>query len=249
MNDQSTIFPKFYMTAPSPCPYLEGKMERKVFTDLSGVDSVKHHESFNRIGFRRSQNIVYRPACEGCNRCVSVRVLARDFQPGRSMKKTLNKFENLVLEDLDPIATFEQFDLLKSYLKARHGAGGMAEMDEFEYSEMVELSPITTRVVEYREPAPEGRFRKGNLAGVSLTDVLSDGLSLVYSFFRTDERFSGLGTFIILDHIRRAAAAGLPYVYLGYWVKGSKSMDYKRRFLPQERLSKTGWRLFPKGKK
>lgn len=244
MNDQSTIFPKFYMTAPSPCPYLEGKMERKVFTDLMGADSVQRHEQFNQIGFRRSQNIVYRPACEGCTKCVSVRVLADQFKPGKTMRRTLKKFENLILEDLDPIATYEQFDLLKSYLKNRHGAGGMSEMDEFEYSEMVELSPVTTRIVEYREPALEGRFRKGTLAGVALTDVMTDGLSLVYSFFRTDERFSGLGTFIILDHIKRAASAGLPFVYLGYWVKGSKSMDYKNRFLPQERLTKTGWRPF-----
>ncbi len=219
-------------------------MERKVFTDLSGIDSVQRHEQFNQIGFRRSQNIVYRPACEGCTKCVSVRVLADQFDPGKTMKRTVKKFENLILEDLDPIATYEQFDLLKSYLKARHGAGGMAEMDEFEYSEMVELSPVTTRVVEYREPALEGRFRKGTLAGVSLTDVMSDGLSLVYSFFRTDERFSGLGTFIILDHIERAASAGLPFVYLGYWVKGSSSMDYKNRFQPQERLTKAGWRPF-----
>jgi arginine-tRNA-protein transferase len=242
MNDQSNNFPKFYMTAPSPCPYLDGKMERKVFTDLNGIDSLARHESFNKIGFRRSQNIVYRPACDGCSKCVSVRVITDEFQPSKSMKRTLKKFENLILEDLDPVATYEQFDLLKSYLKSRHGSGGMAEMDEFEYSEMVELSPITTRVVEYREPALEGKFRKGNLAGVSITDVLSDGLSLVYSFFRTDERFSGLGTFIILDHIRRAANAGLPFVYLGYWVEGSTSMDYKARFQPQERLNRSGWR-------
>lgn len=249
MNDQSTSFPKFYMTAPSPCPYLEGKMERKVFTDLSGPDAVRRHETFNKIGFRRSQNIVYRPACEGCSKCVSVRVLANEFEPGRTMKRTLKKFEGLILEDLDPVATYEQFDLLKSYLKSRHGSGGMAEMDEFEYSEMVELSPITTRIVEYREAAKEGRFRKGTLAGVSLTDVMSDGLSLVYSFFRTDERFSGLGTFIILDHIRRASKAGLPYVYLGYWVKGSKSMAYKARFQPQERLTRDGWQPPAEAKK
>lgn len=233
------------MTAPSPCPYLEGQMERKVFTDLSGPDAPERHEAFNQIGFRRSQNIVYRPICEGCGKCVSVRVIAGQFKPGKSMRRACKQFSALEVEDLDPVATFEQYDLLKSYLKSRHEGGGMADMDEFEFSEMVELSPITTRIVEYREPAPDGaRHRKGNLAGVALTDVLSDGLSLVYSFFRTDERFSGLGTFIIVDHILRAAAAGLPHVYLGYWVEGSKTMDYKQRFRPLEALTKDGWKAF-----
>ena len=220
MNDQSLKLPKFYITAPTPCPYLKDKMERKVFTALSGPDPARRHEALSHMGFRRSQNIVYRPACEDCKKCISV-----------------------------PYASFEQFDLLKSYLTARHAGGGMAEMDEFEFSEMIESSPVMTRLIEYREqrPEPEGaKHRSGSLAGVALTDIMSDGLSLVYSFFKTDKAASGLGTFIILDHIQKARAAGLSYLYLGYWVKDSKTMAYKARFQPLELLSDDDWVNFPK---
>ena len=247
MNDQSLKLPKFYITAPTPCPYLEEKMERKVFTDLSGPDSVKRHETLSQMGFRRSQNIVYRPACEGCKKCISVRVRVQDFEPGKTMARTLRKFQDLVVEDQVPYASFEQFDLFISYLKARHAGGGMAEMDEFEFSEMVENSPVMTRLVEYRGKGPEGtKHRSGSLAGVALTDVMSDGLSLVYSFFKTEKPYSGLGTFIILDHIQKAKAAGLSYLYLGYWVKDSKTMAYKARFQPLEFLSDDGWINLPK---
>ncbi|HXV73675.1 MAG TPA: arginyltransferase [Sphingomonadales bacterium] len=245
MNDQSHPLHKFYITAPSPCPYVIGKLERKVFTDLDGPDAAAKHESFNHIGFRRSQNIVYRPACDSCRSCISVRVVTKTFRMGRSMRRTHNRFRHLAVADEDAAATYEQFDLLKRYIASRHATGGMAGMDEFEYADMVELSPVTTRLVEYRAAPPRGAKRqKGSLAGAALTDVLSDGLSLVYSFYRTERAFAGFGTFIILDHILRAREAGLPYVYLGYWVKESKAMAYKARFQPLEFLERGGWRPF-----
>ncbi len=247
MNDHSGKFPKFYMTEATPCPYLEGQMERKVFTDLTGEDAVDRHETFNRLGFRRSQNIIYRPACEGCAKCISVRVRAQEFEPGKTMARTLKKFKTLRIEDQDPLATAEQFELLKTYLITRHAGGGMASMDEFEYSGMVESSPVTTRLVEYHEAGPEGTVNlKGSLVGVGLTDVMSDGLSLVYSFFNTEKGYSGLGTFIILDHILKAKAAGLEYVYLGYWIKDSQTMAYKARFQPLDYLGEGGWQPLPK---
>jgi len=246
MNEQSSKYTKFYLTNPSPCPYLDGQVERKVFTDLGGTNPSRLHEAFSQMGFRRSQNIVYRPACEGCKKCISLRVRVQDFEPTKSMARTLKKFEPLVVEDQAPVATYEQFELLKSYLGSRHAGGGMAGMDEFEYSEMVESSPILTRVVEYSEAGPKGTSnRKGDLVGVALTDVMSDGLSLVYSFFNTTRDYSSLGTFIILDHILRARAAGLSYVYLGYWVQESKSMAYKARFRPVEYLSNGRWTDLP----
>lgn len=248
MNDQSRTLPKFYITAPSPCPYLEGRMERKVFTDLNGHDPKGKHEAFNRIGFRRSQNIVYRPACDHCRACLSVRVAVDEFKLSKSMRRTWNRFRALIAEDEDPVATYEQFDLLKRYLASRHPEGGMADMDEFEFADMVELSPVTTRIVEYRSPPPRGAKRqKGNLAGAALTDVLTDGLSLVYSFFRPERGYSGMGTYIILDHILKAKRAGLGYVYLGYWIKGCRTMDYKARFRPLEYLGRSGWRRLGEG--
>lgn len=247
MNDHSAKFPKFYMTEATPCPYLEGHIERKVFTDLAGEDAANRHETLNRMGFRRSQNIIYRPACEGCAKCISVRVRAQEFEPGKTMARTLKKFKPLRIEDQDPLASAEQFELLKTYLVTRHAGGGMAGMDEFEYSEMVESSPVTTRLVEYHEAGPEGTVNlKGSLVGVGLTDVMSDGLSLVYSFFNTEKGYSGLGTFIILDHILKARAAGLKYVYLGYWIKDSRTMAYKARFQPLDYLGESGWEPLPK---
>jgi leucyl-tRNA---protein transferase len=233
-------FPRFFVTTPTPCPYLPGKAERKVFTELGGSNAVELNDALGRIGFRRSQNVAYRPSCTNCAACISVRVVARDFQPTASQKKTLRRHSDLIVEARAPWATQEQYDLLTRYLTSRHPDGGMADMSESDYSGMVEQSPVETCVVEYREPTLTGR--PGRLLGACLTDRQADGLSMVYSFFEADdEERPGLGTFIILDHITRAARAGLPYVYLGYWIEGSDRMAYKTRFRPMERLGPSGW--------
>ena len=155
----------------------------------------------------------------------------------------MRRHADLEINVCEPWTTDEQFTLLRSYLKARHPGGGMAEMDELDFADMVEQTPIRTQVVEYREPSVDGR--PGKLVGACLTDNQNDGLSMVYSFFETDdEARPGLGTYIILDHIRRAAQGGLSYVYLGYWVEGSSRMQYKTRFQPLERLGPNGWQRF-----
>ena len=235
-------FPKFFVTNPAPCPYLPGKVERKVFTELSGRNAGELNEALGRIGFRRSQSVAYRPSCVDCNACVSVRVRTEDFAPSRTQRRLLKAHADLDVTACKPWTTEEQYDLLGHYLRDRHPGGGMAEMDETDYADMVEQTPVRTYVVEYREPASEDG-RPGKLIGACLSDQQSDGLSMIYSFFDTapDAR-KGLGTFIILDHIQRARAAGLPYVYLGYWVEGSDRMAYKARFKPMERLGRDGWR-------
>ena len=245
MTDQSLQFPRFYVTAPSPCPYLEGKEERKVFTELTGDDSEQLYEALSRVGFRRSQSVAYRPACEGCNACISVRVVADEFSPTRTMRRIERVNKDLVSVAIDPWVTQEQFDLLKRYLSQRHADGGMATMDIYEYAEMVENSPVTTRIIEYRETSRDPTStRPGRLIAAALTDLMSDGLSMIYSFFdpATDRR--SLGTYVILDHIRRTAEAGLQHVYLGYWIKNSAKMAYKTRFRPLERLGPEGWYRF-----
>ena len=241
MTDQSFRFPRFFVTAPSPCPYLPGRVERKVFTELKGSDAAEMNEALSRIGFRRSQNVVYRPSCDGCSACVSVRVVAAEFRPSASQKRLLKRHSDLEVSACEPWSTEEQFDLLQRYLGSRHPDGGMATMDAYDFADMVEQTPVDTIVVEYREASPNGR--PGRLLGACLTDRQSDGLSMVYSFFEPDEPLRrGLGTFIILDHIVRAARAGLPYIYLGYWIAGCDRMDYKTRFAPVERLGAGGWR-------
>jgi arginyl-tRNA--protein-N-Asp/Glu arginylyltransferase len=244
VTQHSRDTPQFYLTAPSPCPYLAGREERKVFTHLVGERAPELNDLLTHGGFRRSQSIAYRPACETCRACVSVRVVVEDFCPTRSMRRVAERNSDLVAEMRVPVPTSEQYSVFRSYLDSRHRDGGMADMTVLDYAMMVEDSHVETRIVEFRRRGPDSRITgrgNGPLLGVALTDVLSDGLSMVYSFFDPDAGVRSLGTFIILDHISRARRLGLPYVYLGYWVKGSKKMDYKGRFLPQERLTGDGW--------
>jgi leucyl-tRNA---protein transferase len=240
MTDQAYQFPRFFVTAPSPCPYLPGRQERKVFTELSGLDSADLNEALGRVGFRRSQNVAYRPSCSGCSACVSVRVIAPSFVPNGSMRRLLRRNADLHSAPCEPWATEEQFALMHRYLHSRHPEGGMASMDFDDYSDMVERTPVNTSIIEYREP-PCSKHALGKLVGVCLSDVLSDGFSMVYSFFDVDSPRQGLGTYIILDHIRRAVETGRRYVYLGYWIAESPRMAYKTRFQPLEKLGPDGW--------
>ncbi|MDB5599773.1 MAG: arginyl-tRNA-protein transferase [Xanthobacteraceae bacterium] len=244
MTQHSRDTPQFYLTAPSPCPYLQGQEERKVFTHLVGERARELNDLLTHGGFRRSQSIAYRPACEGCRACVSVRVVSDEFRPTRSMRRIQERNADVSGEMRAAMPTSEQYSVFRGYLDSRHRDGGMADMTVLDYAIMVEDSHVETRIVEYRrhEPGdlPNGRA-SGELLAVALTDVLGDGLSMVYSFFDPDVAMRSLGTFMILDHIARARQMGLPYVYLGYWVRGSRKMDYKGRFLPQERLAPHGW--------
>lgn len=227
------------MTAAAPCPYLPGKLERKVFANLPFHDGAQVNDHLTNAGFRRSQNIVYRPACEACDACVSVRLPVADFRFSRSQRRVLNRNADLSRDLVEAEATVEQFDLLRRYLHARHPEGGMSEMGWLDYVAMVEDTAVRTHLIEYRLPSPDGG--PGPLAGVCLTDLMGDGLSMVYSFFDPTLEGRSPGRFAILDHVRQAAAVGLPHVYLGYWVQGSLKMDYKAAFRPLEALRPWGW--------
>jgi arginine-tRNA-protein transferase len=245
VTQHSRNTPQFYLTAPSPCPYLPGHEERKVFTHLVGDKAGELNDLLTHGGFRRSQSIAYRPACENCRACVSVRVIVEDFQPTRGMRRIAERNADLVGDMRVAVPTSEQYSVFRGYLDSRHRDGGMADMTVLDYAMMVEDSHVQTRLIEYRRRGPDSHINRrgaGKLIAVALSDVLGDGLSMVYSFFEPDEAGRSLGTFMILDHIARARQMGLPYVYLGYWVQGSRKMDYKGRFLPQERLTPEGWR-------
>lgn len=247
MTHHPTQSPQFFLTAPSPCPYVEGEFERKVFTHLVGDKAPEMNDLLTQGGFRRSQNIAYRPACESCRACVSVRILAQDFRPTRNMKRVMQRNADLIgaMHEAEP--STEQYSLFRTYLDHRHRRGGMSDMTVLDYAMMVEDTHVDTRVVEYRRRGP-GSFitgkGEGELIAVALTDRMADGLSMVYSYFTPEMPDRSLGTFMILDHIERARAAGLPHVYLGYWVNGSRKMDYKIRFQPQEHLGPRGWTRF-----
>ncbi len=229
MRHTLPIAPQFYVTAPQPCPYLDGRMERKLFTALQGEHAQKLNDTLSKQGFRRSQNVLYRPSCAECSACLSARIRVADFSPRRTQRRVLKKCEDLRRNATSPWATEDQFSLFRRYLDTRHADGGMADMDIFEFAAMIEETPIKSRVIEYSRPPGPGETGRP-LAAVCLTDVFDDGLSMVYSFYDPDLADLSLGTYLILDHIDIAREAGLPYVYLGYWVPGSRKMGYKAGF-------------------
>jgi leucyl-tRNA---protein transferase len=239
--------PQFFLTAPQPCPYLAGKYERKVFTHLVGERAPEMNDLLTQGGFRRSQNIAYRPACETCRACVSTRVLVNEFARGPNLERVWNKNSDLVGKEFTAEPSSEQFSLFRDYLTDRHRRGGMSDMSVLDYAMMVEDTHVNTHLIEYRLRGPDSFLTgagHGELIAVSLFDKMADGLSMVYAFYNPEHSKRSLGTFMILDHIARTRALGLPHVYLGYWVAGSRKMEYKTRFQPQEHLGASGWERY-----
>lgn len=229
MRHTLPIAPQFYVTAPQPCPYLPGRTERKLFTALQGEHAQQLNDTLSKQGFRRSQNVLYRPSCAECSACLSARIRVADFRPSRGQRRILRRNADLERRTSSPWATEAQFRLFRRYLDSRHAEGGMADMDIFEFAAMIEETPIRSRVIEYTCPSAteEGGRR---LVAACLTDIFDDGLSLVYSFYDPARAGCSPGTHVILDHVALAREAGLPYVYLGYWVPGSRKMGYKAGF-------------------
>jgi arginine-tRNA-protein transferase len=210
-----------------------------VFAHLPLSDGPGVNDALTQVGFRRSQNIAYRPACESCDACISARIPAGDYAFSRSERRSIDRNKDLSRHLVEAEATMEQFDLLRRYLLARHAQGGMADMTWPDYVAMVEDTAVRTHLIEYRLPSGDGG--PGDLVACVLVDILGDGLSLVYSFYEPAMTRRSLGGFVILDHVVQARAAGLGYVYLGYWVPGSPKMDYKARYRPIEVLRPGGW--------
>jgi arginine-tRNA-protein transferase len=244
MTEQHKSFPEFYVTAPQPCPYLEGHHERKLFTHLTHDKPRGLIDNLLKSGFRRSQNIAYMPYCDRCQKCVSVRVAVNEFRPGRSFRRIIERNSDLVARRIAPVPTSEQYSLFRDYIDARHGDGGMADMSVLDYAMMIEDSIIDTFLTEYRLAPKEAGLARADgapLVAVALSDRLSDGISMVYSFYDPHATSRSLGTYMILDHVEQVRRLGLSYLYLGYWIEGSRKMSYKSRFRPQERLGPDGW--------
>jgi arginine-tRNA-protein transferase len=222
----------FLVTTDMPCPYLAGRMERKLVTRLAGPEAAKHFHLLSRAGFRRSHSIAYRPACIGCQACVPAGG-GRRLQPGRGLRRIESRNADLTPSIQPARGTAEQYQLFQYYLDGRHGDGEMAGMSLADYRSMVEDTPIDTRLVEFRDDI-------GRLTACVLTDWSEDGISAVYSFFDTSEPRRSLGSYMVMWLIRAAERAGLPYVYLGYWVEGSRKRA-KTRFRPIEGFGTAGW--------
>ena len=234
MRHTLPLTPQFYVTAPQPCPYLEGRMERKLFTSLSVEGAARLNDTLSKQGFRRSQNVLYRPSCADCAACLSARIDVAAFSPTKSQRRTSKRNADLRRRATSPWATEEQYELFRDYLEERHAEGGMADMDVFEFAAMIEETPIRSRVIEYVHP-------ERGLTAAALTDVLDDGYSAVYSFFDPDRQTDSLGSYMILRLVALAAERGLDYVYLGFWVQESRKMAYKSRFTPLEAFVDNGW--------
>ena len=247
MSEQQKNFPEFYVTAPQPCPYLKDRVERKLFTHLTPDKPAELIDNLLKGGFRRSQNIAYMPYCENCQSCVSVRVLVDDFEPRRSMRRVTSANSDLAASRLSASPTSEQYGLFRNYIDARHGDGGMADMSVVDYAMMVEDTIVDSFMTEYRpriDLKPGSSPSRAPLIAAALCDRLSDGISMVYSYYDPLQKQRSLGTYMILEHIEFTRRLGLPYLYLGYWIDGSDKMNYKTRFLPQEHLTSTGWQRY-----
>ncbi|KIL99020.1 Arginine-tRNA-protein transferase [Paramagnetospirillum magnetotacticum MS-1] len=227
----------FFTTAPLPCPYVSGRLERKIVTELNGTDADCLHEALSRAGFRRSHSIAYTPACPGCNACIPVRIVADEFTPDRTMRRIWRTNGALIARKVPARASADQFRLFARYQESRHSGGDMALMGFYDYRSMVEDSPIDTFIVEFRDG-------EDNLVAACLADGMGDGLSAVYSFFDPDLASRSLGTFMVLWLVEEARRQSLPYVYLGYWIEESRKMSYKTRYQPLEAFGPDGWKRF-----
>lgn len=223
-------------TRALPCPYLPGKTERKVVTDLSAPNAMELYEKLSRAGFRRSHGLAYRPACPGCSSCVPVRIRTDDFVWTRTFRRLMKRNADVTANDMAAHATMEQYRLFTRYQRTRHSGGEMSTMGFRDYRAMVEDSPIDTRIVEFRAP-------DGELVATMLADRQIDALSAVYSMYAPDDDRRSLGTWMVLWMVARAHEMDLPFVYLGYWIEESAKMAYKTRFRPLEGLGPDGWQV------
>ncbi len=225
---------RFYRSAPRPCAYLPDRNEQLIFAELDDDNAVESYDALTHAGFRRSHNIIYRPACANCVACVPVRIVAHDFKPDRSLRRVRRRNDDVTVSLRPPRATAEQFRVFSQYQRSRHNGGDMADMTFPQYRAMIEETSVDTFIAETRCPA-------GGLVGVVFGDRLGDGISAVYSFFDPQVSDRSPGTFMILWLIDEAVRINLPYVYLGYWIEESPKMAYKSRFRPIEALGSKGW--------
>ena len=225
---------RFYRSMPSPCPYIPGQIERKLFTRLDGGGTAELNATLTRAGFRRSHDIVYRPVCPACQACVPVRIPTETFAPNRTQKRILKRNADLPLVERPARASEEQFPLFSAYQRGRHADGDMARMSFIDFRAMIQDGSADSRVLELRD----GR---NGLLGAMLVDTLGDGLSAVYSFFDPAADRRSLGTFIVLAALNLLRLKQHPFLYLGYWITKSRKMSYKSRFHPLQRLGPAGW--------
>ena len=225
---------QYYRTAIYPCSYLAGERAVSQVATPPQLISSKIYSELVHCGFRRSGLFTYRPRCPTCSACVPVRLPVARFAPSRSQRRSLKAHGALQARELPLADVAEHYQLYRRYQQARHAGGGMDQDDHEQYANFLLQSGVDTRLIEFSE--------NGVLRMASIIDVLSDGLSSVYTFYDPDLPGASLGTYNILWQIAQCAANDLPYLYLGYWIRDSRKMAYKARFRPIEGLIDGVWR-------
>lgn len=228
----------FYRSSEAPCPYLEGRIERKLFGRLDPRNAQKTNNLLTKAGFRRSHDILYKPACPGCQACQAVRIPVQQFYLSKNLKKIMRRGQNLRLDVSISNPNRSDYALFTSYQSARHNESDMALMTYEDYVAMMQGTHVQTLTFKLIDT-------QSKTIAILLVDKIADGWSAIYSFYETssDEYIKmSLGTLLILNLIRYAQSDGSNFVYLGFWVKNSPKMDYKKRFLPLEVFTSHGWR-------
>ncbi len=227
--------PIYMLTKATSCPYLTGKVEKRIATDISNNKNIYEDLSIN--GFRRVENWMYRPVCDNCSACKSYRVDIQKFKITKSLKRVSKNFDNFSYKLVDNVSTKEHYELFKKYQLNRHAGGSMSDMDEDEFTSMIETSPIKTSLLEFRDNSK-------NLAGVVLLDIDKKNLSAVYSFFDPEFNKFGLGNYMIIQCLLFGRSKKYEYLYLGYYIEELSSMSYKSRFTPGQILKNNEWENF-----
>lgn len=226
---------RLFRTSPHPCSYKDSEQAATVFVDPDLVIDKALNSKLSDLGYRRSGAHLYRPDCDFCQACISCRVPVAEFQFNRSQRRILRRNESLRMVEKSDLTDEIAYDLYQRYINQRHLDGDMFPASLEQYEAFIKTKMVDTRFFLF--------YEQDELLAVSVVDFLEQGLSAVYTFFDPDQSQRSLGNFAILWQITKCQELGLPYLFLGYWIKGCGKMEYKSKFRPLEMLINGRWVL------